>query len=225
MKEEAREASRKGGTSASAFEAARTSRPVARALKLGVLLMLCQQLSGMNAVFFYSTSIFKTAGLASPAVGTLVCGIVNILATVAGMVLSDRAGRRPLLLVAMGGMIASALALTALLSAGATGPLLVAVVCVSISFFGIGLGGIPWAIGTEIFAPAVRPSGMALCATVNWTATALVGLLFPLMQRQLGTFCFLPFVGCLAVGFLLVNAELPETRGKTIAQVQAALNR
>jgi hypothetical protein len=130
-----------------------------------------------------------------------------------------------LLLGAMGGMGLSALVLTALLVAGPAAPasLCLLTVCVSITFFEIGLGPIPWAIGNEIFPPSCRASAMALCATVNWLATTFVALCFPLMQKALGPYSFLPFAGCLALSYVLTSARLPETKGRTIAQIQQAL--
>lgn len=215
-----------GGTSVSVLAAARSSPAVSRALFLSLLLMVAQQFSGINAIFFYSTDIFARAGLSSPAVGTLVCGVVNVLSTAAGVVLVERTGRRPLLLTAIAGMCACALALTALLGAGAATPAAASllVVCVSIAFFEIGLGGIPWAIGNELFPPSCRASGMALCAAANWMATTLVALGFPLMHPLLGANCFLPFAGCLALAYALVHRRLPETKGRTIAQVQRLLS-
>ncbi|KAG8470653.1 hypothetical protein KFE25_009074 [Diacronema lutheri] len=217
----------RSGSSASVLAAARVSPAVRRALLLGLLLMVSQQLSGVNAIFFYSTSIFHTAGLRSPAVGTLVTGVVNVLSTGAAVALVERAGRRPLLLCAICGMCVCALALTALLGAGAGAPASASlvVVCASIAFFEIGLGGIPWMIGNELFPPSCRPSGMALCAAVNWLATTLVALGFPLLQARLGPNCFLPFAACLALSFVLVRAGLPETKGRTVEQTQAALLR
>lgn len=177
------------------------------------------------AIFFYSTDIFRRAGLHSPAAGTLLCGVVNVLCTGAAVALVERTGRRPLLLSAIAGMCGCALTLTALLSAGAAAPAAASllVVCVSIAFFSVGLGGIPWAIGNELFPPSCRASGMSLCAAANWLATTLVALCFPLLQPLLGARCFLPFAASLAVAFVLVRAGLPETKGRTVAEVQKML--
>lgn len=211
--------------SASALVAARSSRAVRRALGLGVLLMLAQQFSGINAVFFYSTAIFRAAGLSSPIVGTLVTGVVNVVSTALGVGLVEVCGRRPLLLVGMAGMAVCALALTGLLAAGAAAPawLCLLTVCASVTFFEIGLGSIPWQIGNEIFEPSCRASAMALCAAVNWLATSVVGFAFPLLQRSLGQLCFVPFAACLAVAFALTQRFLPETKARTIGEIQEAL--
>jgi len=85
------------------------------ATAIAVVLQAAQQLSGINAVFFFSTSFFADAGLANADLATLACGAVNVLATLAGMWLIERSGRKRILLVSTGGMLIAAGCLTATL--------------------------------------------------------------------------------------------------------------
>ena len=120
---------------------------------VAIALQLAQQFSGINAVFFFSTSFFKDAGISDAAVGTVAAGAVNVLATGLALYIIDRVGRKPLLLVGAGGMGLAGVALTAVLAlkddsnAGTMGVVAVAFVLIYVVFFEIGLGSIPWMIG------------------------------------------------------------------------------
>lgn len=127
-------------------------------LMVAVVLQLTQQLSGINAVFFYSTSFFQAAFPSNSSIGTIgtiAVGAINALSTAASMPLIEKAGRKPLLLWAIGGMLVCAGALTASLvgkdaDASLATPLAVlSIVFVNlyVVFFEIGLGAIPWSIG------------------------------------------------------------------------------
>jgi MFS family permease len=127
-------------------------------LLVGCGLHLAQQLSGINAVFYYSTSFFSGLGLSDPRLGTIMVGVVNVLATVAAIFLMDKFGRRPLLLASVGGMFISSLVVTwatvsseALINSGAAAEeqsseiakyntIAVAAITLFVAMFEIGLG-------------------------------------------------------------------------------------
>lgn len=188
-----------------------------------VLLQLTQQFSGINAVFFYSTSFFKAAGVSNPTVGTVLAGAINLISTAAAIPLIEKAGRRPLLLTAIVGMIAFSVALTVALvekdshpeAASELGSFSVACVMLYICFFEVGLGAIPWSIGAELFPEEPRATAMSLAAAANWVANTLVGLFFPYMQKGLGNYSFMPFVGWLSGALLFTLVYVPETKGKS----------
>lgn len=176
-----------------------------------------------------SSGFFTDAGVNSTA-GTLAAGAVNLLSTAIAIPLIERLGRRPLVLAGIGGMLASALALTGVLigkapldpKSSATETLgYVAIVCVMlfVAFFEIGLGAIPWSIGGELFPGDSRGSAMALGAACNWVANTFVVLLFPLMNKALGNYSFLPFAAWLSVALAFAILRVPETKGKTPAQL------
>jgi len=137
-------------------------------------LLVAQSLSGINAVFYYSTDLFQSAGMDSPVFCTVLVAFVNLLATVAVLPLVETLGRRPLVLMGSGGMMVASLVLCASLSVldaggrvaeeggggdvarGAAAFVSVTAILLFVSFFEAGLGAIPWQIGNEILPPHVK---------------------------------------------------------------------
>ena len=113
-------------------------------------LHLAQQLCGINAVFYYSTSFFEGV-IANPLLGTTLVSCVNVLAVALAQHLMDAHGRRGLLLWSSGGMLAGALLLTLALRGAVPRVVALAAVMIFVVFFGIGLGPIPWLIVAEMF--------------------------------------------------------------------------
>ncbi|RLN87209.1 hypothetical protein BBJ28_00006564 [Nothophytophthora sp. Chile5] len=194
-------------------------------LVVAVVLQLAQQFSGINAVMFYASSFFQNVGLEDPLVGATLVYTVNVISTGVALVLMDTAGRRPLLIYSAAGMVVSSVVLTLGLmnllpfaSMASVG----GVMCF-VWFFEIGLGPIPWLIVAEMFPAKPRPTAMSIATMVNWSCSFLVGLLFPTMQSLLGKYTFVPFglALCLALSFIL--KYVPETKGKTISEIQAEL--
>lgn len=195
------------------------------------IMMVGQQCSGINAVFYYSTSFFQSAGLSNPVVGTLLASGVNAIAMVATVPMMERAGRRRLLLLGILGMLISALALSAVLIAEESPHVqlkrsmldtaAIGFVLLFVATFELGPGPIPWQIGAEIFPEGPRATAMGFAATLNWLCNAAVGLGFPPMQRALGPYVFFPFAAVLAGWLVFTFRFVPETRGRTVAQVQA----
>ena len=86
-------------------------------------------------------------------------------------------------------------------------------------FFELGMGSIPWLIGGEMLPEAPRATAMGLAAAVNWVFTTVIGLGFPPVSKALGNYSFVPFAAVLALTFLFTLRWVPETRGRTPAQV------
>ena len=158
---------------------------------------------------------------------------MNLLSTALAIALIERMGRKPLVLTGIGGMGLSTAGLIVALQVKAGHPELattlgyVAIVFVLlfVGFFEIGLGAIPWSIGGELFPVESRGAAMGLAAAVNWVATTLVGVVFPILQKSLPNgLSFLPFGVTLALGFAFALAYVPETKGKSPAQIVAEMN-
>jgi SP family facilitated glucose transporter-like MFS transporter 3 len=165
-----------GGSSTEPQEPASTSvvlkemwsHPKVRMLLVSaIILQASQQLSGVNAVFYYSTAFFKGV-IDNPLVGTTIVGAVNVLATFAVMFMMDRCGRKTLLLWSSGGMFLSCLVIVAALL-GYLGKIwALFAVCSYVSFFEFGLGPIPWLIVSEMFQGKYVASAMSVSCQVNW---------------------------------------------------------
>ncbi|CAN8177263.1 unnamed protein product [Coccothraustes coccothraustes] len=179
-------------------------------------LQLAQQLSGINAIFYYSTSIFEGAGLQDPAVGTIGTGVVNVAATALSVVLVERAGRRVLQLVGLLGMMGCAGTLGVALKLGGPvwGSLALGSALAFVGFFAVGPGPLPWFVGAELFPAGPRGAALALAGLVNWASNTAVAMAFPTLQARLGPLVFLLFSALLGCFSLFTFLLLPETRGR-----------
>jgi len=199
-------------------------------LIIGLVLQFAQQLSGINAVFYYSTSFFERAHFQDPWLGSVLAAFVNVVATGVAVRLMDQAGRRLLLLVSSLGMCVSAIMLTwalQLTSAHPTSVVLgygsVVSVLLYVTLFELGLGPIPWLITAEIFPSSAASTCMTITCSANWIFNFCVGLLFPTMQAHLGSYVFVPFGVVCLLCFFFTAVYVPETRGKTLEKIQSDL--
>ncbi|KAI4465829.1 facilitated glucose transporter protein 1 [Holotrichia oblita] len=157
-------------------------------LIISLVMMIAQQLSGINAVIFYSTDIFKGAGLTLQAAtyATLAIGGVNVLMTIISVILVERAGRKTLLLVGFGGMIIDTFLLTIALQFSehsiVAKYMCVFLVVMFIILFATGPGSIPWFLVSELFSQSARPAATSLAVSINWIANFLVTIGFPTLQ-------------------------------------------
>eukprot|EP00053_Salpingoeca_punica_P008839 m.78958 g.78958 ORF g.78958 m.78958 type:complete len:528 (-) comp14770_c0_seq2:332-1915(-) len=198
-----------------------------RAMVVAVCLMLFQQFSGINAVFFFCQSIFEDAGMSSPDVSALSASAVQVIVTMISCFLVDRAGRRALLMVAGIGMSASAAVLGYYFfekthDNAIAGPVALVAVLLYITFFSLGLGAIPWLMMSEIFPAQVRGMASSAAVLLNWSCSFTVTETFESMKSNLteeGTFWFYSAVCAAGVMYVLLFA--PETKGRTLEQIEA----
>ncbi|XP_029298818.1 solute carrier family 2, facilitated glucose transporter member 3a [Cottoperca gobio] len=191
-------------------------------LLIAIMLQLSQQLSGINAVFYYSTGIFKSAGVKRPIYATIGAGIVNTIFTVVSLFLVEKAGRRTLHLLGLGGMAISAVLMTISLllkDFPAMSYMAIIAVMLFVAMFELGPGPIPWFIVAELFSQGPRPAAMAVAGCCNWTANFLVGMSFPKLVELCGPWVFLIFTGFLLLFFVFTYLKVPETRGKTFDEI------
>ncbi|XP_004692986.1 PREDICTED: solute carrier family 2, facilitated glucose transporter member 3 [Condylura cristata] len=193
---------------------------------ISIMLQLSQQLSGINAVFYYSTGIFKDAGVKEPIYATIGAGVVNTFFTVVSLFLVEKAGRRTLHLVGLGGMAVCSILMTVslLLKGDYTWMrfICIAAILLFVAFFEIGPGPIPWFIVAELFSQGPRPAAMAVAGCSNWTSNFLVGLLFPSAAYYLGAYVFIVFTIFLIIFLVFTFFKVPETRGRTFEDITRA---
>lgn len=203
-----------------------TIRYLRKPLIIAIVMQLSQQLSGITAVFYYSTQLFTAAGIPEEysALTTVGVGVVNVVMTLLSLLLIERAGRRVLHLVGLGGMFCCSLimAITLTVQGGAwlTWMSLVAVL-VFVGFFQVGPGSIPWFITAELFTQGPRPTAISIAGLVNWAGNFTVALAYPPLDAVIGGYTFLIFAGLLAVFFVYTYLKVPETKGKTIQEITA----
>lgn len=194
------------------------ARDVRILLISSVVLQIAQQLSGINAVFYYSTAFFEGV-IDNPRLGTTLIGVVNLIATIAALKLMDNTARRTLLLFSGSGMVVAMLFIIAALKGFISNYFSLIGLMMFVCSFAVGLGPIPWLIVAEMFNAKYVATAMSLACIVNWLCNFLVGLSFPFFQAFLGPYCFVPFLGVLTVSLLFIYIYLPETHGRSVEEV------
>ncbi|GJQ84965.1 hypothetical protein Trydic_g565 [Trypoxylus dichotomus] len=196
-------------------------------LIISLVMMIAQQLSGINAVIFYSTQIFIGAGLTPQAAtyATLAVGAINVLMTVVSLVLVEKAGRKTLLLVGFGGMVIDTFLLTIALQFAETSTvakyLCVCLVIIFIILFATGPGSIPWFLVSELFSQSARPAATSLAVSINWIANFFVTIGFPTLQLAIGSYVFIIFTIILVLVTIFIYKKVPETKNKTMEEISA----
>eukprot|EP00058_Branchiostoma_floridae_P020632 XP_002606122.1 hypothetical protein BRAFLDRAFT_88032 [Branchiostoma floridae] len=199
------------------------SRSLRTQLLICVVLWVGQQLSGVNAIFFYSTSIFLQSGVPEEYsdYATIGVGGINVLMTVVSMMVVDRAGRKALLLWGGATMAFSFAVLTVTL--GLTewiSYLSIVFVIIYIISFAIGLGPIPFIITGEMFRQGARPAAFMIGGSVTFVANGVVGLVFPILQARIGALTFLIFMAVCVLLCIFIAVKVPETNNKTFEDIQ-----
>ncbi|KAI8566128.1 hypothetical protein RHMOL_Rhmol02G0015700 [Rhododendron molle] len=181
-----------------------------RAVTIGVGLMIFQQFGGINAFGFYASDIFTEAGISGKA-GTIAYAIIQVPITLVGAILMDKSGRRPLL---MGQS----------LLIGWDPILAVAGVLIFVVSFSIGMGAIPWVIMSEIFPMQVKGIAGSLVTLVNWLGAWAVSYTFNFLMSWSSSGTFFLYAAFSALTVLFVAKVVPETKGKTLEEIQASIN-
>ncbi|XP_074600711.1 glucose transporter type 1-like [Brevipalpus obovatus] len=194
-------------------------------LMISIVMQLAQQLSGITAIFYYSTKIFTSTGLQEEIAqfATIGVGAVMVVVTLASIPLMDRAGRRTLMLWGLGGMFVASIFFTiSLLVQFIYRGMAYASIISALLFvvlFAIGPGSIPWLITAELFSQGPRSAAMSVAVLVNWSTNFVVGLAYPMMQRYFENYSFLPFTVFLAIFWCFTYHKVPETKNRSIEEI------
>ncbi|XP_071945587.1 solute carrier family 2, facilitated glucose transporter member 1-like isoform X2 [Antedon mediterranea] len=196
-------------------------------LIISIVMQLSQQLSGINGVLYYSTSIFEDAGIDpdKSAYATLSTGTVMVIMTIVTIPLMDKTGRRTLHLWGLGLMALWASILTVSLATkdlwGSSSYLSIVAVIAFVVAFALGPGSIPWLIVAELFSQGPRGAAISVAFFINWSANFLVGLTFPFLQKSLDAYVFVIFIILLVIFWLFTYKFLPETKNKSFEEISA----
>ncbi|RXG61169.1 Solute carrier family 2, facilitated glucose transporter member 1 [Armadillidium vulgare] len=197
-------------------------------LVIAMMMMIAQQLSGINAAIFFSVKIYEQAGLNEDEslYATIAMGTMNVLMTFVSLVLVEKAGRKTLMLIGLSGMMIDTILLTLCLvlqseSARWLSYASIVLVILFVVMFATGPGSIPWFLVNELFASNARPMASSIAVLINWTAAFIVGLGFLPIQQALGPYVFLVFTVLLAMFIAFTIKKVPETKGKSIDEITA----
>ncbi len=199
------------------------------ALLIGIMLPLFGQISGINVIIYYGEDIFKAAGwqLSDALGGLVIIGIVNTAFTVLTLWKVDSMGRKPILQIGTIGVVSSLVMIGLLFHNGvAEGPWLLWMIIGYIACFAIGLGPIPWIVISEIFPTRIRGRAMSFGVFTVWATCFLVSQTFPWLKDNLGPAgCFWLYASLCAPSILFVWFLVPETKGKTLEELEKSWTR
>lgn len=194
-----------------------------------VLLAMFNQLAGINAILYYAPRIFEMAGFsqADAYLQPVYIGAANLLFTLLAMTMIDRFGRKKLLIIGSLGMILF-LGLTAMAFKGdMAGNQLVLIYLIGfIAFFAFSQGAVIWVFIAEIFPNSVRSQGGSLGSFTHWIMAAIISWTFPIIVEgspQGGYYSFLFYTVMMVLHLIFVVRFLPETKGKSLEQIQQEL--
>jgi sugar porter (SP) family MFS transporter len=200
----------------------RLRRPMAIALFLAIF----QQITGINTVIYYGSLIFKEqvgGQTDSAAIGAnVIIGTVNFLCTILALWIIDKVGRRPLMMVASAGMAVALFVLGLLFQVDPPPALLIlAVIMLYVGSFGVGLGPGVWVVISELFPTRIRGRAMSIATVALWLACILVAYTFLSLVEAVGsTGAFWIYAGLSAVNFLFMWRVLPETKGRSLEEIE-----
>lgn len=201
---------------------------LAGVLFLGVSLAVFQQWCGINVIFSYAEEVFSAAGyhVSDILLNIVITGAVNLAFTFVAIALVDRAGRRKLMLF---GSAALALIYTVLgfgFQRHSQGIHTLLLVVMAIACYAMSLAPVTWVVISEIFPNRIRGAAMSVAVTSLWIASFILTYTFPLLNQGLGPAgTFWIYAGICFLGFLFILWRLPETKGQTLEEIEAALAR
>lgn len=195
-------------------------------LIIGMALSVFSQWCGINVIFNYAHDIFKAAGYNVNGVlfNLLIIGFTNFLFTLVAMATIDKLGRKLLIFL---GAVTLGISYTALGFCFYTdykGVYVLALVLLSIAFFASSIGPVSWVLLSEIFPNRIRGLATSIAVMAMWVANFILTLTFPIMNEYLGmASTFWVYAGVCAVGAVFIIRCIPETKGKTLEQIEKEL--
>lgn len=202
------------------------SRPFVPVLILGVVIAVFQQWCGTNVIFNYAQEIFSDAGydLGEMLFNIVLTGITNVVFTIAAIYTVDRIGRRKLMLVGASGLAIIYATLGTCYRLHITGFFMIILVVAAIACYAMTLGPITWVLLSEIFPNKVRAIAVATCTFALWVGSFTLTYTFPLLNASLGSYgTFWIYAAICAAGFIFFYLRCPETKGKTLEQLESEL--
>ncbi len=194
-----------------------------RLLLIAIILAILQQVTGINAIVYYTPTIFRSSGStdAWALFWTIVTQAVNLGFTLIAIAIVDRLGRRPLLLLTSAAMGVSLVLLGTAFYAGLPQLWVVAFVLLYMASFAVGMGPVVWVVLAEIFPTRTRGLAMGIATVALWLADFLITQTAPMMYAAWGpAFAFWSYAVMCAVCLVFVSVFLPETKGKTLEEIE-----
>lgn len=201
---------------------------VRKVLVIGIVLAVFQQWCGINVIFNYAHEIFSEAGYAVSDVlmNIVVTGVTNVLFTLVALYTVDRWGRRALLFIGSLGLAFLYTLLGIGYFTGVSGWPMLLLVVLAIACYAMSLAPVVWVVLSEIFPTRIRGAAMAVATCFLWTACFVLTYTFPLLNEKLGAAgTFWIYGGICLASFLFIRTHLPETKGKSLEEIEKNLTK
>ena len=208
-----------GGTMKQGYWAA-FQKAVLPAVLVGIGLAVFQQLCGINVVFNYTPRIFQSIGVSQDdqLLQTVFIGVVNLSFTILAMLLVDKLGRKPLMLIGSAGLCILYVIVVRMLAAGSTA--VSWFLLSSIGVYAVSLAPVTWVLISEIFPNQVRSTATSVAVISLWAAYFILVFTFPILFDWLGDKTFYIYSAICFIGFLFVYFKVKETKGKTLEELE-----
>ena len=203
-----------------------TNKKVMKILVLGVVLAVFQQWCGINIIFNYAQEIFVAAGynVGDMLFNIVITGSVNLIFTLVAMRTVDSWGRRKLMLFGAIGLAVVYAILGAAYYTGFKGLPILILVITAIAIYSMTLAPITWVVLSEIFPNRLRGIAMSIATFSLWVASFILTFTFPLLNKAMGAYgTFWIYSAICVLGFLFILKKLPETKGKTLEEIEKEL--
>lgn len=198
-------------------------KAVLPAVVVGIILAVFQQFCGINVVFNYTPRIFKSIGVSQDGqlLQTVFIGGVNLIFTILAMVLVDKLGRKPLMLIGAGGLTILYIIVVRMLAAGSeqvSWYLLAA-----IGTYAMSLAPVTWVLIAEIFPNKIRSAATSFAVLCLWAAYFVLVFTFPILFERLKDGTFYIYAGVCLLGFVFIWRNVRETKGKTLEELESVM--
>jgi len=197
-----------------------------KVLLLGVVLAVFQQWCGINVIFNYAEEIFTAAGygVSDIMLNIVVTGAVNLMFTFVAIATVDRLGRRRLMLIGAAGLAVIYVLLGSFYFSGSQGVHVLGLVVGAIGCYSMSLAPVTWVIIAEIFPNRIRGAAMSVAVTALGIACFILTFTFPALNQNFGpAFTFWLYAAICIAGFVFIKLRLPETKGKTLEEIEREL--
>jgi SP family arabinose:H+ symporter-like MFS transporter len=194
------------------------------AMLIGLAIAVLQQITGINAVFFYAPLIFEQSGIAADAafLQAVLVGLVNLVFTIIAILTIDKLGRKPLLIFGVGGIALFMFLLAFGFGQPSVDPDLILIGILGfVACFAVSLGPVMWVLFSELFPNSLRGLAISIVGLVNSAVSFLVQLVFPWELAVLGNSLTFFLYGLFAlIGLVIVVRVFPETKGRSLEDLQ-----
>jgi len=192
-------------------------------LGIGIVLAVLQQWSGINVIFNYAEEIYRAAGYGVSEIlfNIVITGAINLVFTLVALGFVDRVGRRTLMLAGCAGIALSHFLMGMAYARGVSGMTVLVLSLAAIACYSMSLAPVAWVLVAEIFPNRIRGAAVSVAVSALWIACFLLTFTFPVLNRALGTAgTFWLYAAICAAGFLFVFLRVPETKGRTLEQIE-----